>query len=143
MAQLPPNSLPAVSFLKAPGYEDGHQGYSDPLDEQQFVTTEINSLEHSPDWSSTAIILAYDDSDGFYDHVDAANENGGVPTTPPRRLGRLDRPGPCGTATPTLTNTAGQPEQGRCGFGPRLPFLVISPYARQTTSTTPRPTSRR
>ena len=27
-------------------------------------------------------------------------------------------------------------EQGRCGFGPRLPMLVISPWAKRTTSTT-------
>ena len=45
-----PDHLPAVSFLKAPGYQDGHAAYSDPLDEQQFVTTEINNLEHTPDW---------------------------------------------------------------------------------------------
>ncbi|HEY0161124.1 MAG TPA: alkaline phosphatase family protein, partial [Edaphobacter sp.] len=30
-------NFPAVSFLKAPGYQDGHAGYSDPLDEQAFV----------------------------------------------------------------------------------------------------------
>ena len=28
---LSPDHLPAVSFLKAPGYQDGHAGYSDPL----------------------------------------------------------------------------------------------------------------
>ncbi len=28
------NNMPAVSYLKAPAYEDGHAGYSDPLDEQ-------------------------------------------------------------------------------------------------------------
>jgi phospholipase C len=44
-----PDRLPAVSFLKAPGYEDGHPGYSDPLDEQRFVTNEINALERTPD----------------------------------------------------------------------------------------------
>ena len=29
------------------------------------------------------------------------------------------------------TNSAKAPEEGKCGVGPRLPFLVISPYARQ------------
>ncbi|MDQ1540760.1 MAG: phospholipase, partial [Actinomycetota bacterium] len=38
---LSPDHLPAVSFLKAPGYQDGHAGYSDPIDEQQFVVNEI------------------------------------------------------------------------------------------------------
>ena len=37
-------NFPTVSFLKAPGYQDGHAGYSDPLDEQTFVVTVINFL---------------------------------------------------------------------------------------------------
>jgi phospholipase C len=61
-------NFPAVSFLKAPGYQDGHAGYSDPLDEQTFVVNMINFLQSQPDWSSTAVIIAYDDSDGWYDH---------------------------------------------------------------------------
>jgi phospholipase C len=130
--QLPATNLPSVSYLKAPGYEDGHADYSDPLDEQNFVTTEVNAIEQSPDWSSTAIILAYDDSDGFYDHVDAATENGGQPQNASQVAGQdsLTAPNQCGSDTPGLTNTAGQIEQGRCGLGPRLPFLVISPYAK-------------
>ena len=67
--KLSPSHLPAVSFLKAPGYQDGHAAYSDPIDEQQFVVREINSIEALPTWSSTAIVVAYDDSDGWYDHV--------------------------------------------------------------------------
>src|SRR6202045_1099426 len=34
-AALNANNLPAVSFIKAPAIEDGHAGYSDPLDEQK------------------------------------------------------------------------------------------------------------
>ena len=66
---LTPDHLPAVSFLKAPGYQDGHAGYSDPIDEQKFVVDEINALQHTPAWASTAVVIAYDDSDGWYDHV--------------------------------------------------------------------------
>ena len=66
---LSPDHLPAVSFLKAPGYQDGHAGYSDPIDEQKFIVDEVNALENTPDWSSTAVVIAYDDSDGWYDHV--------------------------------------------------------------------------
>src|SRR6476661_4615004 len=33
---LDAHNLPAVSYLKAPGYQDGHPGYSDPLLEQEF-----------------------------------------------------------------------------------------------------------
>ena len=36
-AALDAGNLPAVSFLKAAAYQDGHAGYSDPLDEQHFL----------------------------------------------------------------------------------------------------------
>ena len=66
---LAAGTMPAVSFLKAPGYQDGHGGYSDPLDEQTFVINMVNAIEQSSFWNSTAIIIAYDDSDGWYDHL--------------------------------------------------------------------------
>jgi hypothetical protein len=50
-------NMPAVSFLKAPGYQDAHAGYSDPLDEQTFVTTVINFLQQHREWDSTAVII--------------------------------------------------------------------------------------
>jgi phospholipase C len=111
-------NLPAVSFLKAKEAQDGHAGYSDPLDEQQFIVDTINQLEQSPAWNSTAVIIAYDDSDGWYDHVmgpivsqssDAAND-------------ALAGTGLCGAAASSYSD--------RCGYGPRLPLLVISPYAK-------------
>ena len=43
-------NFPAVSYLKAPGFQDGHAGYSDPLDEQQFVVHVINFLQSQPAW---------------------------------------------------------------------------------------------
>ena len=68
-AALAAGNMPAVSFLKAPGFQDAHAGYSDPLDEQTFVVNEINLIEASSFWASTAIIINYDDSDGWYDHL--------------------------------------------------------------------------
>jgi len=38
------------------------------LDEQIFVVNTINALMHSPMWNETAVIIAWDDSDGWYDH---------------------------------------------------------------------------
>ena len=125
---LSPDNLPAVSFLKAPGYEDGHAAYSDPYDEQQFVTSEINALEQTPDWSSTAVIITYDDSDGFYDHAYSGVHNpsntSGV-ANPPGPQDFLTGTGLCGSGTPL----AGQ--NGRCGYGPRMPLLLISPWAKR------------
>jgi phospholipase C len=119
--------MPAVSYLKAPEYEDGHAGYSDPLDEQRFLVDEINSIEQSPDWSSTAIFIAYDDSDGWYDHqmgpiIRASNDVNDA----------LNGPGKCGTVKLTSGGAPVDPTTiDRCGVGPRLPLLVISPWAKQ------------
>ncbi len=112
--------LPAVSFIKAPGYQDGHAGYSDPLDEQHFLVDTINHLETLPTWSSTAVIINYDDSDGWYDHVMSPIVNQSNDPS----YDALTDPGMCGTAKSGAY-------QDRCGHGPRLPLLVISPYARQ------------
>jgi phospholipase C len=122
--------MPAVSFLKAPRYEDGHAGYSDPLDEQRWLVDTINEIQQSKYWASTAIVIAYDDSDGWYDHVmgpivhpsagpsDALN-GAASGTSANGKCGNLPSPLPSGF------------QNDRCGFGPRLPLLVISPYARQ------------
>jgi phospholipase C len=45
---LAAGNLPAVSYLKAPAYQDGHAGYSDPLDEQTFVVNTVNAIMQSP-----------------------------------------------------------------------------------------------
>ena len=120
-------NFPSVSYLKAPAYQDGHSGYSSPLDEQKFVVDVINFLEQQPDWKNTAVILAYDDSDGWYDHVMGKTLNGSS-----GKADGLDGPGKCGDGSTALpgVNPATAHEQGRCGPGPRLPLLVISPWAK-------------
>ena len=127
--QLPGSALPAVSFLKAPGFQDGHAAYSDPADEQQFVTHVINSLERSPDWSSTAVIISYDDSDGWYDHAYSGVTNPSLSLADNLTNTTFTLPSSqqCGPSPQTHAPLGG--EQGRCGFGPRLPLLVISPFA--------------
>ncbi|MGC9238000.1 MAG: alkaline phosphatase family protein, partial [Thiomonas sp.] len=47
------NNMPAVAYLNASAFEDGHAGYSNPLDEQMFVAKVVNYLEQQPQWSST------------------------------------------------------------------------------------------
>jgi phospholipase C len=112
-------NLPAVSFLKASGFEDGHPGYSGPLDEQTFIANEIDAIERSPEWKDTAIVLAYDDSDGWYDHVMSPIVS---PSAAPSDA--LTGPGRCGT----VKDPSAYPD--RCGYGPRLPLLVVSPFAK-------------
>jgi phospholipase C len=129
-AALAAGNLPAVSYIKAPGFQDAHAGYSDPLDEQTFVVNTINAIEASSFWPNTAIIIAYDDSDGWYDHLtDFVN---GSATS----FDSLNGAGVCISTTAAAAalagpNSNGLPVQGRCGHGPRLPLLVISPWAQK------------
>jgi phospholipase C len=118
-AALAAHNLPQVSYLKAASFEDAHPGYSDPLDEQRFLVRTINAIEQSEFWSSTAIFIAYDDSDGWYDHKFAGIRNPSAGASD-----AFTSAGHCGAGAPL----GGY--QDRCGFGPRLPLLLISPYAK-------------
>ncbi|HLY41096.1 MAG TPA: alkaline phosphatase family protein [Terracidiphilus sp.] len=121
-------NFPAVSYLKASGYQDGHAGYSDPLDEQTFIVNTINFLQQQHDWDSTAVVIAYDDSDGWYDHqlgqtVNQSSSAADVVKSQPS----------CGngeTALPGI-NSGTAHAQGRCGYGPRLVLMAISPWAKR------------
>lgn len=118
-AALDAGNFPEVVFLKAPGFQDGHAGYSDPLAEQTFVVNTINRIQNSPEWKNTAVIIAYDDSDGWYDH-----QMGPILTPSQTAADTLTGPGQCG-------NSKQGAIQGQCGLGPRLPLLVISPWAKE------------
>ncbi|MBR7828211.1 alkaline phosphatase family protein [Actinospica sp. MGRD01-02] len=119
---LKDGNLPSVSFVKQAGYQDGHAGYSDPIDEQAGVVNLVNTIESSKYWSSTAIYITYDDSDGWYDHQAPPNVN----SSSDPAMDALDGTGTCNSTA--RTPLAG--EQDRCGYGPRIPLLVISPYAK-------------
>jgi phospholipase C len=114
-------NLPAVSYLKANRANDGHPSNSSPLDEQVFIVNVINFLQSLPEWESTAVIIAWDDSDGWYDHVMPPIMNQSTSTAD-----ALNAPGMCGNGSGSLAA-----QQARCGYGPRLPFLVVSPYAKK------------
>jgi phospholipase C len=83
-------------------------------------------------WSSTAIIIAYDDSDGWYDHMnDFVNGSATAADS-------LNGAGVCISATSAAAalpgpNSNGAAVQGRCGHGPRLPLMVISPWANKNS----------
>jgi phospholipase C len=131
-------NLPSVTFLKAQSYEDAHPGNSDPIDEQAFVVKVVNALEKTPFWESTAVVITYDDSDGWYDHQMPSIVN---PSTSPY-VDVLNGPSNCSKGaqqpedgkipdrTTPLNGNGGLPVLGRCGYGTRIPLLVISPWAR-------------
>ena len=65
---------------------------------QAYVTGLVNAIMQGPDWSSTAIFLAWDDWGGFYDHVRPADgrSNGyglrvpGIVISPYAKRGYID-----------------------------------------------------
>jgi phospholipase C len=134
-AAVTAGNFPSVSYLKPPAVNDAHPGNSDPLDEQAFIVNVVNFLEQQPDWKNTAVIITYDDSDGWYDHryaspttssFDSSTVQGSV-------IGadQLNGTGICkGPESRPGVGVNGGTVNGRCGPGTRVPFLVISPYAR-------------
>jgi phospholipase C len=121
-------NMPSVSFLKPKTIQSGHSGESDPLDEQQWLVNIINFIQSSKYWDSTAIVVTYDDSDGWYDHQASpiVNSSTGVADF-------LNGTGVCGNQEHTLPGIDSYNEHAtaRCGHGPRLPILIISPWAKR------------
>jgi phospholipase C len=69
--------LPAVSWI-TPSDPDSEHPPASVHRGQAYVTAIVNAAMESPDWSSTAIFLSWDDWGGFYDSVvpPAVDENG-------------------------------------------------------------------
>lgn len=112
------HNLPAVSFLKPPAYQNGHPVNSDPLLLQTFLVETINRLQKLPEWKQMAIILVWDDSGGWYDHVMPPIINQSNTSAD-----ALVSPGNAGTPPPGAY-------EARLAYGMRIPFLIISPFAK-------------
>ena len=90
-------SLPAVSWVVPSGAVSEHPPSAVSAG-QSYVTSLVNAVMKSPNWSSTAIFLAWDDWGGFYDHVvpPAVDQNGyglrvpGLVISPYAKRGYID-----------------------------------------------------
>jgi hypothetical protein len=89
--------LPAVSWVVPNGKVSEHPTAL-VSDGQTYVTSLVNAVMQSPDWTSTAIFLSWDDWGGFYDHVNppVVDQNGyglrvpGIVISPYARQGFVD-----------------------------------------------------
>lgn len=88
--------------------DDDHPGYSDAMISEALVARAVNAIAASPYWKQSAIIITWDDSEGDYDHV------------PPKI--RVHQP-----------NISGANDVVPISDGPRVPLILISPYARVHT----------
>ena len=114
------DNIPSVSFLKAPYYQTGHTKASDPISEQKFLVDTINKLQNISQWNNTAIVIAYDDTGGWYDHQMPSIV---MQSNDPKYDALAGPDGLCGT-----------PDEDdyldRCGYGGRVPLVIISPWAK-------------
>lgn len=64
---VPVDPTPGIqqSFLG----NDDHPGYSDQQITEAFAARAISDIANSPYWAESAIIITYDETDGYYDHV--------------------------------------------------------------------------
>jgi phospholipase C len=81
---------------------DDHAAYSDQQISEAFAAKAINAIVNSPYWAESAIIITYDETDGFYDHAPVQVRNTFVDGSP-------------------------------LAAGPRIPTLLISPWAASGT----------
>jgi phospholipase C len=65
---LTPEEIAAINAAKSG--DDDHPGYSDHQISETMAARVINAVAANPTlWDQSAIVLTYDESDGFYDHV--------------------------------------------------------------------------
>lgn len=149
-AALKAHNLPAVSYIKPPTFQDEHPGNSDPLTFQTFLVDFMNTLQQSDEWKETAVIINWDDTDGWYDHVtgpvvgqsafSGGSDNASVnandsylpvlplsTSTTPAKASAITTSGVCGAPASNSASSS----VPRCGYGIRLPLLVVSPWAKK------------
>ena len=107
-------TLPAYAYLDPfflgedqGGSNDDHP-HADIRRGQNLIGMVVDALLHSPLWSSTVLIVTYDEWGGFFDHV-----------VPPRFPDLVSNPG----------GGVDNPDHGQAGF--RVPTMVVSPFARR------------
>lgn len=124
--------LPQVSFIIADAAGSEHPGPSSPAQGAAYTARVLDALTADPEvWSRTALLLMFDENDGFFDHM--------PPPAPPSPQGD-------GWAGASAVSTEGEYHRNPApgdekydaaelrgrpyGLGPRVPLYVISPWSR-------------
>ena len=112
------NKLPAVSWVVPLTLQSEHPSFPLSVGAVTIVNLIRMLLANPAVWEKTALIIAYDENGGFFDHV-----------TPPTA--------PLGTAGEWIPNSVDINKvdgsggiRGPIGLGFRVPCFVISPYSR-------------
>jgi len=128
-------ALPAVSYIVAPAKDSEHPGPSSPAQGADYTARVLDALTADPKvWAKTALLVMFDENDGFFDHVPP-------PAPPSRDPGQPDAYLGASTVATVgeyhLHHAASEahidaPEfVGRpYGLGPRVPMYIVSPWSR-------------
>lgn len=122
------DALPSVSWVVPSRGWSEHPSASSPFQGAGYTQRVLDTLTSNPDvWSKTALIISFDENDGFFDHVPppsvpAYNDDG----TP---AGATTLTSPLGGEYYTET-IAGEMVTRPYGMGPRVPMYVVSPFSR-------------
>ncbi|WP_434026228.1 phosphocholine-specific phospholipase C [[Pseudomonas] boreopolis] len=112
-ADVQAGRLPQVSWIIAPTAYSEHPE-APPAYGESLTARLIDALTANPQvWAKTALIINYDENDGFFDHV---------PSPLPALDARMGR---------SAVDTRGEAYHGvPVGLGIRVPLLVVSPWTR-------------
>ena len=127
-ADVKQGRLPEVSWIVAPEAYTEHPAW--PAGYGAWYTAGVlNALTSDPEvWSKTALLITFDENDGFFDHVVGPYPNvgdlAGHSTVP------LDNELFNGTAGANPNGTPTNGVVGPYGLGVRVPLLVVSPWSR-------------
>ena len=115
-ADVKAGKLPQVSWIAAPEAFTEHPNWPVGFG-AWYVSQVLDALTSNPEvWSRTALLVTYDENDGFFDHVVPPHPN--TPLVPGRSTVPLDNEFYSGPLGP-----------GSYGLGPRVPMVVVSPWS--------------
>jgi phospholipase C len=127
--------LPQVSFIVAGGKDSEHPGDSSPAQGAAYIARVLEALTADPAvWSGTALLINFDENDGFFDHlpppappsVDPRSAGGFAGVSAVSTEGEYHLHASPGNESLDLPELRGRPY----GLGPRVPLYVVSPWTK-------------
>jgi phospholipase C len=122
------NQLPSVSWIIPPLGFDEHPAASSRNGEW-FTSLVLDALVSNPEvWSKTALMLMYDENDGWFDHVTPPTAPKGTPGE--YLAGKLPQQYTDNHVNPDIDDLHHHEVKGPLGLGMRVPALMISPFSK-------------